>query len=151
MSDKTKNSIDVTAAPGGEKTRAAKAEPAAEVAKAPDAPDAPVEQLSEAPTVTHSQEFLVGPRASVDGLDDDANAAAVRQAVLQVGLWPVGDVKRKRGTKLHADGVSTIVTYQVKVVAAEELPDSVTGPEVTSEDGDAKTAANAGETPKSAK
>lgn len=96
-------------------------------------------------TTKRRKVFVLGPGArrgddaveytKAAGFDHEANFAATRQEAIGAGLWPVGDV-RFVSSKLHADGVSRELTYEVDVRPAVDVLDESPNPEVIADDTD---------------
>jgi len=95
------------------------------------------------PSTTHEKQFVLGPNPYVKGknpyteaagYDHEPNKAAVRQYMIDQGLWPTADVQHK-STKKHPDGSSWILTYTVEAIPANDAPDGSQTPRVVGSDG----------------
>ena len=103
-------------------------------------------------TTKRRKVFVLGPGArrgydpveytKAAGFDHEANFAATRQEAIGLGLWPVGEV-RFVSSKLHADGVSRELTYEVEVRPAADVLNESPNPEVIADDTDKSGATKA--------
>lgn len=96
------------------------------------------------PSTEHRKVFVLGPDPSspssnpyteARGYDHEPNKAAMRQYMIDQGLWPTADVRFVSG-KRHDDGVSWVLTYAVEAIPAHEAPDRSPNPEVVADDTD---------------
>lgn len=114
----------------------------------------------EEPSTEHRKVFVLGPDPSSPDSNPytesrdyshEPNKAAVRQYMIDQGLWPTEPVRFVSG-KRHDDGISWVLTYAVEAIPAHEAPGTSPNPEVIGDDtdnGGAEKAVNADATPES--